>query len=204
MSVKTRLPAGPGASQRGLTLIELIFFIVIVGVALAGVLTVLNITTGSSADPMLRKQMLTIAEAVLEEARLQPYTWCDPDDTNAATATSAASCTDGAAGANNQATTAPGTAATAPGTTAEERGHATTPFDNVADYNLAVITTSLAGVPFPVGYTAAVAVNPEALGAGAGQIAAADSLRIRVTVTRGGDTLVLEGYRTRYAPNILP
>ncbi|MCE9569660.1 MAG: type II secretion system GspH family protein, partial [Rhodocyclales bacterium] len=41
--------------QHGLTLIELIVFIVIVSVALAGVLSVLNLTARSSADPMIRK-----------------------------------------------------------------------------------------------------------------------------------------------------
>ena len=52
--------------QRGLSLIELIMFIVIVGSALAGVLSVLNFTTKSSADPMVRKQALAIAEQIRE------------------------------------------------------------------------------------------------------------------------------------------
>lgn len=194
----------PPLHQRGLTLIELIIFIVIVSAALAGVLAVLNVTTRYSADPMIRKQMLAIAEGVLEEVRMQPFTWCDPDDNNAATATSAAGCTGGAGGANDQSTTAPGTAATAPGTTVETRGSATTPFDNVADYKNAVIATSIAGAALPVGYSATVAITPEALGPAAASIAAGAALRISVTVSHGADSLVLDGYRARYAPNSLP
>lgn len=52
----------------GFTLIELIVFIVIVSVGLAGVLTVFNTVTRSSAEPVRDKQALAAAEAMLEEA----------------------------------------------------------------------------------------------------------------------------------------
>ncbi len=172
--------------QRGLTLIELIMFIVIVGVALAGILTVFNVTTRSSTDPMIRKQMLAIAEAVLEEVQLQPFTLCDPDDPNAATATNPGGCT---------------TPEAIGPEAGETRGSATTPFDNVNDYNgLAGITTSITGGAMPSGYSAAVSVAQDALNG----IVATDSLRITVTVTHGTDSLALEGYRTRHSPNLLP
>jgi len=74
-------------SQRGLTLVELIVFIVIVSVGLAGVLLVLNTTAAKSADPVVRKQALAIAESLLEEIALMPFTYCDPDDAAAAMAT---------------------------------------------------------------------------------------------------------------------
>ncbi len=185
-----------GYRQRGLTLIELIMFIVIVGVALAGVLTVFNITTRSSADPMIRKQMLAIAEALLEEVQLQPFTWCDPDDRSAATATSAT--LDGTA----TDVTKCWDAVEAMGPEAgETRASTTTPFDNVNDYNgLSGITTSITGTAMPAGYSAAVAVAQDALNG----IAAADSLRITVTVSHGSDSIALEGYRTRHSPNSLP
>ena len=51
----------PLATQRGLTLVELIFFIVVVSFGLAGILLVLNQSTSRSADPMVRKQLLAIA-----------------------------------------------------------------------------------------------------------------------------------------------
>jgi len=202
LSIDKACPTGvPRWRQRGLTFIELILFIMIVSIALTGVLVVLNVTTRSSADPMIRKQMLAIAEGVMEEVSLQPFTWCDPNDPNAAliTTTTAAGCTFGAGGANDQATTAP--------TAGESRGSATVPFDNVADYNGAVITTNIAGTAFPPGYSATVAVapvTPAALGPAGSLVPAGAALLITVTVTRGADTLVLEGYRTRYAPNALP
>lgn len=170
--------------QRGLTLIELIVFIVIVGVALAGVLTVLNLTTRSSADPLLRKQALAIAEAILEEAALQPFTWCDPDDANAATATGYGGCT---TPENNLAAEAGEARATA------------VPLDNVNDYNGLATTTNIAGggaAPF----NATVTVAQNSLNG----IPADASLLITVTVVAGPETVVLQGYRTRYSPNTLP
>ena len=53
--------------QLGVTLIELIIFIVIISVGLFGILSVMNTTTRASADPMVRKQSMAFAEAVLEE-----------------------------------------------------------------------------------------------------------------------------------------
>jgi MSHA pilin protein MshD len=170
--------------QRGLTLIELIVFIVIVGVALAGVLTVLNHTTRHSADPMVRKQALAIAEALLEEVMLQPFTWCDPDDANATTATGYAGCT---VSENNLAAEAGEARATA------------TPLDNVNDYNGISTTTNIAGGG-SAPYTATVAVAQDSLNG----IAVDASLLITVTVAAGGETIQLQGYRTRYAPNTLP
>jgi MSHA pilin protein MshD len=55
------------ARQTGLSLIELIVFIVIVSVALAGVLSVFDLSASRSADPLVRKQALAVAEAMLEE-----------------------------------------------------------------------------------------------------------------------------------------
>ena len=58
---------------RGFTLIELIIFIVVVGVGLAGIVSVMNTVVKSSADPMVRKQALAIAESLLEEIFLKEY-----------------------------------------------------------------------------------------------------------------------------------
>ncbi|MDK9703317.1 MAG: type II secretion system GspH family protein [Sulfuritalea sp.] len=185
--------------QRGLTLIELVVFIIIVGVALAGVLTVLNVTAKSSADPLIRKQMLAIAEALLEEVQLQSFTWCDPDDPNAATASSAAGCTAGYLEASGPETIA---------AVVETRGSATTPFDNVNDFaglSLAgPIASSTGSFSAPAGYSASIAVTPEALNGVGDATPASASLRISVTVTNGGESIVLEGYRTRHSPNHLP
>ena len=55
-------------AQRGLTLIELIIYIVVVLVGLAGVLTVFNTTVRGSADPGVRNQALALAGRLLGEA----------------------------------------------------------------------------------------------------------------------------------------
>ena len=173
--------------QRGFTLIELVIFIVIVSVALAGVLTVLNITAKSSADPMVRKQALAIAEALLEEVSMQPYTYCDPDDATAATATSAIIAASGCT--------------TTIETIGPESGESRSvgsinPFDNVNDYDGLSTTTNAAGGGVAK-YTANVTVTSTTLNA-------APALLINVSVNSGSETISLEGYRTRYSPNTLP
>jgi MSHA pilin protein MshD len=67
-------------SQRGFTLVELIIFIVVVSVGLAGIMSVMDVTVKSSADPMVRKQAMVLADSLLEEILLKAYT--DPDGTN--------------------------------------------------------------------------------------------------------------------------
>lgn len=179
--------------QRGLTLIELIVFIVIVSVGLAGVLTVLNATAAKSADPVVRKQALVIAESLLEEVVLMPFTYCDPDDPAAATATSVAGCT------TQESMSAPGPE---PG---ESRYSTTTPFDNVNDYHGLSMTgirdltgATIAGLE---AYTATVAVSRGGLG-----FADPDDVAlVSVTVTGPGrESVALSRYRVRYAPNALP
>lgn len=64
--------------QSGFTLIELIVFIVIVSVGLTGVLSSLNISAKSSADPLQPKQALAIAEATLESMLLKNYADLSP------------------------------------------------------------------------------------------------------------------------------
>eukprot|EP01034_Spumella_vulgaris_P031805 gene31805-39287_t len=61
-------------------MIELIIFIVIVGVAVVGILQVLTLNTRSSADPARRKQAMAIAEGLMEEVRQAAFTWCDFSD----------------------------------------------------------------------------------------------------------------------------
>ena len=176
--------------QQGVTLIELIVFMVIVGVALAGMLTVFNLTTRTGVDPMIRKQMLAIAEGLMDEVAAMPFTWCDPDDPAAATAINAAACaTPEAMGSE----------------VGETRGGAVTPFDNVNDYNgLAGIATNISGTPMPIGYAATITVAPSALGPGASTVPAAASLLVTVTVSFNNEVLAIQGYRTRYVPNSLP
>ena len=60
-------------SARGVTLVELIISMLIISIALAGVLSVMNFTTGRSADPLIQHQAIAIAEAYMEEIMLQGY-----------------------------------------------------------------------------------------------------------------------------------
>jgi len=189
-------------AEHGISLIELIVFIVIVGIAVAGMVGALSMATRASTDPMIQKQALAIAEALLEEVQLQPFTYCDPDDANAASAFSAADCTGGAGGVNDENRLPLGAEA------GETRYSATTPYDNVSDYNTFSMTgimdiTGAAIIPGLELYSARVDVVNQALGA----IPATDSLLITVTVDGplGTNTkVVLDGYRVRYAPNALP
>lgn len=184
--------------SRGFTLIELVMFIAIVGAGVAGTLLVFDYSSRSSADPIIRKQALAIAESLLAEIQQMPFTFCDPDDPAVSTATSAAGCaTPEAIGPE----------------AGETRYSATTPFDNVNDYHLyntaAEVPTGikdLTGAPIAglAGYDVSVTVAQTALvGAPGGTVPASDSLLITVTVTAPGSvTVVVDGFRTQYAPNL--
>lgn len=195
--------------QKGVTLIELIVFIVIVSTALAGVLKVLEITNKGSVDPMIQKQALAIAESLLIEIEQQPFTYCDPDDANASTATSTAGC------ASTSQDNGGGTLGPIP--SAESRYSNSNPFDNVADYNgFTMPDGNCAGVCHPggngtgtvmdanlTGYNAAVAITRIGGTGSFGSFSADAVLKITVTVTGPANTTVaLSGYKVRYAPNI--
>ncbi len=61
------------APRRGFTLMEAVVAIVVVGVALAGVLTAVRHSVRGSADPVVQRQMLAIAQNFIEEIQLKPY-----------------------------------------------------------------------------------------------------------------------------------
>jgi len=60
-----------------MTLIELVVAIVVVAISLGGTLMLVDTTTRRSADPMLERQAISIAEAYLEEILQKSY--LDPD-----------------------------------------------------------------------------------------------------------------------------
>ncbi len=158
--------------QRGLTLIELVMFIIVVSVGLAGVLTVLNVTGKSSADPVIRKQALAVAEAMLEEILSKDYQ-NDPADPGNTSAT--LGCTS---------STVPVCAAN----TVLNRPN----YNDVDDYNgwnqTGVYQVDGTLAPVLGAYTVAVAVAPWTLSGVAGK-------RVTVTVTGGTETIALEGFR---------
>ncbi|MEJ7808168.1 MAG: type II secretion system protein [Telluria sp.] len=196
------------ARQRGLSMLELVVFIVIIGIAVSGMVTVLAYTTARSADPLQRKQAMLIAEALLEEISLAHMTFCHPDDPAAETANSAAICTV----PENVGVT----------------GAIARPYYNINDYVTSFgtptsitagdttfkITDVLGVLKYGGKYTARITIRNDAtLGpADASQIAGAggtsantDLLRISVAVSYGnGEQIALDRYRTRYAPNSTP
>jgi MSHA pilin protein MshD len=199
----------PPLRQRGVTLIELILFILVVGIALAGIVAVMNMTNRASVDPVRRKQALIIAEGLLEEVELAKFSYCDPADPDASddtVATSTAKCT----------MVPEKWGQLSPEPTGASDGR---PFDNVNDYvpgpgvltaafdNAAGVLVDANGQELGVTvYTARLAITPASLnGIGSDADTAADTevLRITVTVSYDGQTVALDGYRTRYAPNHL-
>jgi MSHA pilin protein MshD len=195
--------------QHGVTLVELIVFIVIISVAIVGVLKVLEVTNKASVDPLINKQALAIAESLINEIVQQPFTYCDPDDANAATATSTTGC------AGTSQDNGGGTLGPTPNT--ESRYSNTSPFDNVADYNgFTMPSGSCAGIcnpggngigtviaDSPPGYTATVAITRIGGNALFPGIPLNAALKITITVTGPANTTVsLSGYKVRYAPNI--
>lgn len=190
--------------QAGLTLMELIVFIMIITISLAGVLTVYVQVNSRSVDPLQRKQAMLLAEALIEEVSLARYTYCHPDDVAAETASSSAGCT------------------SMPENFGPAAGEAR-PFFNVNDYagfNPAGPSgkiNDVSGTPVSdllASYQASVTVNAvSGLGPAGMQIgtvssppnADSDVLHIAVKVTYGNNqSIVLDRYRTRYAPNSMP
>ena len=198
--------------QRGVSLIELIVFMGIVGTALAGVLSVLNLTTMHSADPMIQKQMLAIAEGLLDEVEMMQFSACDPVTNTDPAATTTAGCL--------------------PAGSFQQFGYPTlgasprSNFNNVGNYcsnagpsaaTCSLLTLGSASVPIadltgstsgaPAGYWATIALTPEALWGVASNATAASMNVLRITVTvyhvGSNDSLALESYRTRWSPAAL-
>ena len=184
------------ASGRGVTLIELLIFIVILGVAATSILSVFGSLTRNSASLLPDKQAQAIAAGLLEEILAQPYTFCDPDAPNARTATAATVAACGGAVENL-------------GPEAGETRNGAPAFDNVNDYHSATPfqvslpnqppatgVTALAGLPAGYTYRVTVASAGALMG-----VPANATLRVTVTVTPpGGNPARLDGVRIRYAP----
>ena len=68
-------------TESGFTLVELVIAIAVFAAAAAGVLLVFTETVGRSADPLIRVQARSIAEAYMDEITLKAYE--NPDDPSA-------------------------------------------------------------------------------------------------------------------------
>ena len=160
--------------QAGFTLIELIMFIVIVSIGVVGILLVMNVTVQASADPVVRKQALAMAEAVLDEVLSKDFANPVGGYTEAAPATCANralyddvddySCFDGS--------------------TDSKKIHGDSTLGSTA---IAALAAYRATVVVDATATAVLGVIP------VGQIK-----KITVSVTGGGETIQLSGYRSNY------
>jgi MSHA pilin protein MshD len=158
--------------ELGVTLLELVIAIAIIGIALAGTISVFVVTTQHSADPMSQEQAQLIAEAYLDEILLKKF--YDPDTGTVCTGTTGGETRptyDNVCDYNglSQAPT-------------DQFG---TPIASLASYNVAVSVVN-AGVSLgTINNTGAVRV-----------------LRVDVTVSlQGSAQVVLSAYRTNYACN---
>lgn len=190
---------------QGFSLIEVVVFIVVLGIAFAGMLILFNQVTKASVDPLVRKQALAIAASLLEEIELKPFTYCDPDDGNVYTAANAGACT-----------TAEVVQACSGGPANEqvESRYGDPRFDNVNDYNCFEMGSGTAspGIKSPDDGVTSIsglsdyAVRVSVVEAGTTLANIADNTAaLLITVTAQhvptGTTVTLQGYRLRYAPN---
>jgi len=180
----------------GISLIEVLLFIVIVGIAVSGMLAAFRLSVQKSTDPLARKQVIAIAESMMEEVQLMPFTFCDPDDANARTATSATVGVGGCAATVE---------ALGPEAGENRYGTGGAQFDNVNDYHGYNSATEaptgikdISGAPIAAlaGYNVSVTISNVPLGANPDVL-----LLIQVAVTDPDNvTTTLHGYRSRYAP----
>lgn len=159
--------------SRGMTLIELVIAIVVIGIGVAGVMLAFSTVVKSSADPLVRKQMLSIAEEMMEEITLKPFAI-----SGTAPANTLKNCTFG--------------------TGVASRAN----FDDVSDFD-AYQTTGICNIDgdavVPLA-TYNLQVTITTTNAMDGVVLAAGRVKkITVTVTHGSDTLTLIGWRANYA-----
>lgn len=161
----------------GFTLIEMVIAIVIIGVGLAGVLAAFNVAVRSSADPMVRKQLLAAAEEMMEEILAKPFT---PPAGGVTPVNALVACGAGANRAN---------------------------FDDVMDYNgyatTGICGIDGAGVAGLGTYSVVVAVDNTAA-ACLDALCGPDVMRVAVTVTGPGEAFTLIGWRTNYGAGAPP
>ena len=190
--------------QRGFTLIELIIFIVVVAAGLAGILSVMNTVVKSSADPMIRKQTVAIAESLLEEILLKEYSdpsaleagttaipirppvrYCDPD----------LSLTPDALNPTSRCTRTPQVR------NGSDKEASRTEFDDVEDYDgyattgIVDMTGATAGLP---NYNITSVTVSTATVAQSAELNAIGAKRVTVTVSGPQGSISLTGYRANY------
>jgi len=163
-------------TQRGTTLVEVILFMLIVSVAVVSVVSALSLAARQSADPLVMRQTLAVAESLIQEIDGQPYAQKDPYNPTGP---------DDAIGPE----------------AGETRVGSPLPFDNPNDYS----GYSETGIVAPDGsavaglgtYSASATASQQAMGT----VPASDGLLVDVTaIGPDGQPVTLTTFRARYAP----
>lgn len=159
----------------GFTLPELILLIIVLSIGITGILIAYNQSVRGSGDPMVRKQVVAVAESMMEEIQLMPFT--NPTGGFAgtcATATQANRAQFDDVGDYNCFPSAGGPPVTG------------------------ITTIDGTAIPELAAYSVSVTVTPNV---SLGTITAASGNATLITVTAtgpGGATFTLNGYRTNY------
>jgi MSHA pilin protein MshD len=176
--------------QRGFSLIETVIFIVIVGVAVAGMVTVFTTNVAHSPEPLLRQKAVALANFYMDEILRKKWNEASP---------AGGGCVNTGSGKCPA-----GPAAIAIGTDGDTRAN----FDDIDDYNgvndaTPVDQSGIALANFN-GYSVTVAVSSgtalDPLTSGSRDIDASDTLMIvvNVMVVATGDTISLTAYRGNF------
>lgn len=201
-----RARARPGRVAHGFTLIDLVAMITLAGIVSGGMSLLFTRLVAQSAAALQAHQAQRVVQALLEEVKSMPFTYCDPQDARAALATGAFLGPGGCATSVDGLGPEPG----------ESRYAAANRFDGVSDYHgftmpgpgcAGICDRDGAALPAPgtlAGCSLAVATTPQALPG----LPALDAngrpqaLRIVVTLRCPGSADVLaEAVRVRHAPN---
>jgi MSHA pilin protein MshD len=156
----------------GFTLPELILLIIVLTIGITGILVAYNESVRGSGDPLVRKQVVAIAESMMEEIQLMPF----------------ANPTGGFAGSC-------GTSTQANRSQFDDVSDYNC-FPSAGGATVSGITTiDGTAIPELAAYSVSVTVAAAALGT----VPAANAKRISVVVTGpGGVSYSLDGYRTSY------
>jgi MSHA pilin protein MshD len=160
------------ARSRGFSLPELILLIVVMAIALTGILLVFNTAVVGSVNPAINKQAIAIAESLMDEILLMPFT------------------------------KPPGSTflGTCPNATQANRAQfdSVDDYNCFPSAGGPIVTgiTTIDGTAIPA--LAAYSVAVTVVGTALSTVGVANSKRVRVTVTGPGVSVVLDGYRLNY------
>jgi MSHA pilin protein MshD len=174
MCSATDRPRHAGRRARGVTLVEVLLFILIVSIALAAILNVLTVAVAHSGDPLLRRQSLAVGESLVQEIDAVPFGQTDPRS---------------------------GAAESLGPEAGESRGSNTNPFDDPRDYSgyseSGITTPDGTAISGLSAYSASVSAAQQSLG----NIPAGDGLLVTITVTSPtGEPMTFTSFRAMYAP----